>query len=77
MLKTHKRIGLILASRSGIATLSVVLVSACAAGLGTGAGTAGSQAPQQDPVSLQEYGTTLAGAVDPLESALKGLAKAR
>ena len=42
MLKTPKRIGLILASRSGIATLSVVLVSACAADLGTGAGTIGS-----------------------------------
>jgi hypothetical protein len=77
MLKTPKRIGLILATRSGIATLSVVLVSACATGLGTGAGTAGSQAPPQDPVSLQEYGTTLAGAVDPLESTLKGLAKAK
>jgi hypothetical protein len=58
-------------------TLSVLLVSACSADLGTGAGTAGSQAPPPDPVSVQEYGTTLAGAVDPLESALKGLAKAK
>lgn len=75
MLKTPKRIGLILASRSGIATLSVVLVSACAGDLGSGADTVGSQAPP--PVSVQEYGTALAGAVDPLGSALKGLAKAK
>jgi len=75
MLKTPKRIGLILASRSGIATLSVVLVSACAGDLGTGADTVGSQAPP--PVSVQEYGTALAEAVDPLGSALKGLAKAK
>jgi hypothetical protein len=65
-------------SASGIiVTLSVLLVSACSADLGTGAGTAGSQAPPPDPVSVQEYGTTLAGAVDPLESALKDLAQAK
>jgi hypothetical protein len=58
-------------------TLSVLLVSACSADLGTGAGTAGSQAPPPDPVSVQEYGTTLAGAVDSLESTLKGLTKAK
>ncbi len=58
-------------------TLSVLLVGACSADLGTGAGTAGSQAPPPEPVSVQEYGTTLAGAVDPLVSALKDLAKAK
>ena len=42
-----------------------------------GTGTAPSQAPPPEPVSVQEYDTTLAGAVDPLESALKGLAKAK
>jgi hypothetical protein len=58
-------------------TLSVLLVGGCSAELGNGAGTSGSQAPSPDAVSVQEYDTTLAGAVDPLESALKDLAKAK
>ena len=65
------------ASRIIVVISSVLLVGACSGDLGTGAGTAGSQAPPPDPVSVQEYGTALAGAVDPLESALKGLAKAK
>jgi hypothetical protein len=58
-------------------TLSVLLVGACSAELGNSAGPARSQALPPEPVSVQEYGTTLAGAVDPLESALKDLAKAK
>jgi hypothetical protein len=58
-------------------TLSVLLVGACAPEARNGAGTAQSQTPPPQPVSVQEYGTTLAGAVDPLESALKDLAKAK
>ena len=58
-------------------TLSVLLVGACSPESGNGAGTAQSQTPPPKPISVQEYGTTLAGAVDPLESALKDLAKAK
>jgi hypothetical protein len=58
-------------------TLSVLLVSACAPESENGAGTAQSQTPPPQPVSVQEYGTTVAGAVDPLEPALKDLAKAK
>jgi hypothetical protein len=58
-------------------TLSVLLVGACSAELGNGGGTGPVQAAQPKAVSVQEYGTTLAGAVDPLESALKDLAKAK
>jgi hypothetical protein len=51
-------------------TLSVLLVGACSESGG------GTQAPAPEPISVQEYSTTLAGAVGPLESALKGLVKA-
>ena len=66
-------------SASGIVAvmLSALLLGACAGELGNGAGTAQSQAPPPKAVSVQEYGTTLAGAIDPLESALKDLAKAK
>jgi hypothetical protein len=57
--------------------LSTLLVGACAGEFGNGGGTAQSQAPPPKAVSVQEYGTTLAGAIDPLESALKDLAKAK
>jgi hypothetical protein len=57
--------------------LSALLVGACAAELRNGGGTAESQAPPPKTVSVQEYGATLAGAIDPLESALKDLAKAK
>lgn len=48
---------------------SVVLVAACSASPGNGS----SQSP---PISISEYGPALTRAVQPLESALKGLAKA-
>jgi hypothetical protein len=65
-------------SAYGIITvmLSVLLVGACSVELGNGGGTASGQAPPR-ALSVQEYGTTLAGAVDPLESALKDLAKVK
>ena len=65
------------ASRIIVVTLSVLLVGACSPESGNSAGPAQSQTPSPKPVSVQEYGTTLAGAIDPLESALKGLAKAK
>ena len=58
-------------------TLSVLLVGGCSAELANVGGTGPVQAAQPKVVSVQEYGTTLAGAVDPLESALKNLAKAK
>jgi hypothetical protein len=58
-------------------TLSVLLVGACSPESGNSAGPAQSQTPSPKPVSVQEYSTTLAGAVDPLESAMKGLTKAK
>jgi hypothetical protein len=60
-----------------VATLSVLLVGACSGESGNGGGTAQSQTPTPKAISVQEYGTTLAGAIDPLESALKNLAKAK
>ena len=61
--------------------LSVLLVGACSAESGTagrnGEGTAQSQTPPPKALQVQEYATTLAEALDPLESALKGLAKAK
>jgi hypothetical protein len=57
--------------------LSALLLGACAGELGNGGGTAQSQAPPPKAVSVQEYGAKLAGAIDPLESALKDLAKAK
>ena len=64
------------ASRIIVVTLSLLLVGACSAGSGNGAGTGQSQTPPPEAVSVEEYVTTLAGAIDPLESALNGLAKA-
>ena len=58
-------------------TLSVLLVGACSPESGNVAGPAQSQTTPPKPVSVQKYSTTLAGAVDPLESALKDLAKAK
>jgi hypothetical protein len=57
-------------------TSGVLVASACSVNVGDD-GETRSQAPKPRPVSVQQYGTTLTGAVDPLESALKGLAKAR
>jgi hypothetical protein len=64
-------------SASGIVAvmLSALLVGACSVELGNGGGTAQSQAPPPKAVSVEEYGAALARAVDPLESALKDLAK--
>ena len=74
------------------ATLSLVLVGACAAGNGEGAGqsqgpsptvtggtggTAPSQTPAPTPISVKEYSAQLTKAIDPLESALARLARAR
>jgi hypothetical protein len=63
---------------------SVLLLTACSGVSGNGgdapsqaASPAASQAPPPKAISVQEYGTMLAGAVDPLESALKNLAKAK
>jgi hypothetical protein len=66
-------------SASGIVAvmLSALLLGACAGELGNGGGTAQSQAPRPKAVSVQEYGATLARGIDPLESALKDLAKAK
>ena len=58
-----------------VVTSSVLLLGACSVGPGNVGGTAQSQAPP--PISVEEYGTTLAGALEPLDSALKGLAKAK
>src|SRR5918992_3486583 len=55
-------------------TLSVLGVSACS--LRTESSSTSSREPVR-PVSMQEYGTRLTGAVDPLESALRKLAKVR
>ena len=57
--------------------LSALLLGACAGELTNGGGTAQSQAPPPKAVSVQEYGATLARAIDPLDSALKDLAKAK
>jgi hypothetical protein len=57
--------------------LSALVLGACAGESGNGGATTQSQAPPLKAVSVQEYGATLAGALDPLESALKGLAKAK
>src|SRR5688572_25146070 len=53
-------------------TLSVLMLGACS---GSDGGEA--VAPPPPPISLQQYATTLAGAVDPLQTALKGLAGAK
>jgi hypothetical protein len=50
--------------------VSVLVVGGCSGGSGSGRG----EAPP--PVSVQEYGTVLAGAIQPLDSALKALAEA-
>lgn len=50
-------------------TIGALMVGACSGGDGGGV------APQ--PLSVQQYDTTLAGTVDPLETALEGLAKAK
>jgi hypothetical protein len=65
-------------SASGIiaVTLSLLLAGGCSAEFANGGGTGG-QVPPPTAVSVEEYGTTLAGAVDPLKSALKDLAKAK
>ena len=55
------------ASRIIAVTLSVLLLGAC---------SAESQSPPPTPLSVQEYGTKLAGALEPLDSSLKRLAKA-
>jgi len=66
------------ASKIIVAALSMLLVGACSADSGGGAETpAQSQSPPPKPISVKKYGTTLAGALDPLESALKRLAEAR
>lgn len=63
--------------------LSVLLVGGCSAesgnggGTGNGEGTAQSQTPPPKALPVQEYVTALANALDPLESALKSLAKAK
>jgi len=61
--------------------LSVLLVGACSGSGGdTQAptpGTASNSVPVPQAMSVQEYSATLAAAVDPLESALEGLAKAK
>jgi hypothetical protein len=72
------------------ATLSLVLVGACAAGNGEGTGqsqgpsptaTSGGTAPSPTPsptaISVKEYSTRLTKAIDPLESALDRLANAK
>jgi hypothetical protein len=51
-------------------TLSVLVVGGCSGGSGNGGGKG------PPPLSVQQYGTTLAEALDPLDSALKALAKA-
>ena len=51
-------------------TLSVLL-------LGASSGSDGENSAAPPPLSLQQYDTTLAGAVDPLQTALKGLAAAK
>jgi hypothetical protein len=53
-----------------VLTLGVLVVGGCSGGSGNG----DDKAPP--PISVQEYGTTLAGAIQPLDSALKALAKA-
>lgn len=63
-------------------TLSVLLVGACSASGGgpqaPAPGTASNPgAPAPQAISVEQYSTTLTGAVDPLESALKRLAKAK
>jgi hypothetical protein len=65
------------ASRIIAVTSGVLLVGACSVGSGNGGGTVGSEGPPPKAISVHEYGTTLAVAVDPLESALKDLAKAK
>jgi hypothetical protein len=67
-------------------TLSMLLVGACSGKSGNGGGTAQSQTPSPTiqsqtpapkPISVKEYGTVLAGAINPLASALKDLAEAK
>jgi hypothetical protein len=56
--------------------LSALLLGGCAGDLGNG-GTTQSQGPPLKAVSVQEYGATLVRTIDPLESALKDLAKTK
>ena len=50
--------------------LSVLMLGACS-------GSGGGETEAPPPISLQQYDTALAGAVDPLQAALKGLAAAK
>lgn len=60
------------ASRAGVAMLSMVFMGACSGD--PGKHTSGAQAPSPKPISIPEYSTTLRAAVDPLDTALNGLA---
>jgi hypothetical protein len=60
---------------SVVMTAGVLLLGACTADSGNGGTTSGPRTPK--PVSVQEYGTALANALQPLGSALQDLNKAK
>ena len=57
--------------------LKIIAVALSGLMLGACSGSGGGEPEAPPPISLQQYETTLAGAVDPLQEALKGLAAAK